>query len=75
MIRGGRSKLAELTEVLLGKTADDCGNSPTFGTLVDLSPEEVVIKPAELETPALIDVRVHFPRLGFVVQPVREAKL
>ena len=43
--------------------------------LIDLSPEEVVIKPIELEPPALIDVRVHFPRIGFVVQPFREAKL
>jgi hypothetical protein len=50
-------------------------NSPTIGWLVDLSPEEVVIKPVELEPRAVVDVRVHFPRLGFVVQPVREAKL
>lgn len=55
--------------------AADPGNSPTFGTLVDLSPEEVVIKPAQLESPALIDVHVHFPRLGFVVQPEGAAKL
>jgi hypothetical protein len=55
--------------------ADEDGNSPTIGWLVDLSPEEAVIKPLELETPALADVRVHFPRLGFVIQPFREAKL
>jgi hypothetical protein len=40
-----------------------------------LSPEEVVIKPLERDTPALVDVRVRFPRLGFVVQPFRESKL
>ena len=55
--------------------ADENDDSPTVGWLVDLSPEEVVIKPLELATPALVDVRVHFPRLGFLVLPVREAKL
>lgn len=55
--------------------ADGNENSPTIGWLIDLSPEEVVIKPLELDTSALVDVRVHFPRLGFVVQPFREAKL
>jgi hypothetical protein len=54
---------------------DRHNNSPTIGWLVDLSPEEVVIKPLELETPAFIDVRVHFPRLGFVVRPFQKAKL
>jgi hypothetical protein len=55
--------------------ADENDNGPTIGWLVDLSPEEVVIKPLELDTPTLVDVRVHFPRLGFVVQPFRESKL
>jgi hypothetical protein len=57
-----------------GRAAEN-DDSPTIGWLVDLSPEEVVIKPLELETPTLVDVRIHFPRLGFVVQPFREAKL
>ena len=52
--------------------------SPTLGTLLALSPEEVVIKPAELDgegegsvlgAGGPVDVRVHFPRLGFVVRP------
>lgn len=45
-------------------------DSPTLGTLVALSPEEVVITPRKLDdTPAEVDVRIHFPRLGFVVRP------
>lgn len=39
-----------------------------------MSPEEVVIKPIELEKPATVDVRVHFPRLGFVVRPHKSAE-
>jgi hypothetical protein len=49
--------------------------SPTFGTIVALSPEEVVIEPLQLEKPAYVDVKVHFPRLGFVVLPVKDSKL
>ena len=48
--------------------------SPTVGILIDLSPEEIVIKPLALEgaaAAATVDVRVHFPRLGFVVKPRR----
>ena len=37
--------------------------------------EEIVIKPLELEKKATVDVRVHFPRLGFTALPVRENKL
>ena len=74
MIQDEMSKSAT-KPLLLGERTDGHDNSPTIGWLVDLSPEEVVIKPLELETPALIDARVHFPRLGFVVQPFREAKL
>jgi hypothetical protein len=55
--------------------ADENDNGPTIGWLVDLSSEEVVIEPLELDTPGLVDVRVHFPWLGFVVQPFRESKL
>jgi hypothetical protein len=40
-----------------------------------MSPEEVVIKPQKLEPAATVDVRIHFPRLGFVVRPVPAAKL
>jgi hypothetical protein len=49
--------------------------SPTIGTLVALSPEEIIIKPIELESPPTIVVLLHFPRLGFVVKPWRDAKL
>jgi len=61
---------------LVSVAPDDTGrDDPTIGTLVALSPEEVVIKPVPLEKPAEIAVRVHFPRLGFVVRPVDRAKL
>ncbi len=40
-----------------------------------MSPEEVVIKPQKLDPPAAIDVRIHFPRLGFVVRPAPAAVL
>ncbi|RDI88057.1 hypothetical protein Vi05172_g1941 [Venturia inaequalis] len=56
---------------------DDTGrNNPTLGTLVAISPEEIILKPRELDgsTP-LVDARIHFPRLGFVVKPVEVAKL
>lgn len=50
--------------------------SPTIGNLVALSPEEVVISPRALEDalPAEVEMRFHFPRLGFVVRPVSEPK-
>jgi hypothetical protein len=52
---------------------DDTGrNNPTVGTLVKIGVEEVVIKPHEK---AEVDVRVHFPRLGFVVKVVDGSKL
>ncbi|KAK5675662.1 hypothetical protein LTS10_011762 [Elasticomyces elasticus] len=55
---------------------DDTGmNDPTFGTLVTLSPEEVVIKPQALEKSAEVEARIHFPRLGFVIRPADKAKL
>lgn len=45
-------------------------HSPTIGTLLALSPEEIIIRPTELSPPALVDgIHVHFPRIGFVVQP------
>jgi len=52
---------------------DDTGrDNPTLGALVKFGVEEVVIKPHEK---AEVDVRVHFPRLGFVVKAVEGAKL
>jgi hypothetical protein len=52
---------------------DDTGrDNPTLGTLVKIGVEEVVIKPHDK---AELDVRVHFPRLGFVVKVVEGAKL
>lgn len=49
--------------------------SPTIGTLVATSPEEVVIKPQPAETPPTVETRIHFPRLGFVVRPVNKSSL
>jgi hypothetical protein len=56
---------------------DDTGrDDPTIGTLVGLSPEEVVLEPVKLDgKDAVVDVAVHFPRIGFVLKPLREAKL
>ncbi|QIW97296.1 hypothetical protein AMS68_002814 [Peltaster fructicola] len=48
---------------------DDTGrDNPTIGTLLAISPEEVVIKPRKLAGPPAVEVRVHFPRLGFVCE-------
>ncbi|KAF2207315.1 hypothetical protein CERZMDRAFT_88679 [Cercospora zeae-maydis SCOH1-5] len=61
---------------LVSVAPDDTGrDDPTVGTLVALSPEEVVIKPKPLEQPATVETRIHFPMLGFVVRPVKEANL
>lgn len=52
---------------------DDTGrNHPTLGRLVTIGVEEVVIEPLEDKE---IDVRIHFPRLGFVIKRVGETKL
>jgi hypothetical protein len=52
---------------------DDTGrDDPTYGTLVKIGVEEVVIKPTE---GGELDVRIHFPRLGFVVKVVEGSKL
>lgn len=53
----------------------DTSSSPTIGTLVALSPEEVVIKPKQLEKPAAVDMRIHFPRTEFVIRPLNGANL
>lgn len=52
---------------------DDTGRgNPTKGTLVKIGSEEVVIKPHEK---AELDVRIHFPRLGFIVKVAKESKM
>lgn len=61
---------------LVSVAPDDTGRAdPTVGTLVASSPEETVIKPRNSEKPAAVEVRVHFPKIGFVVRPVTESKL
>ena len=55
---------------------DELGRfDPTIGELLATSPEEFVIKPRTLERRAVLDVRVHFPRLAFVARPIGTAKL
>lgn len=57
---------------------DDTGRgSPTLGTLLAITAEEVVISPQEIngKTPLVGSVRLHFPRLGFVVRPVAKSRL
>ena len=52
---------------------DDTGRgNPTKGTLVKIGSEEVVIKPDEK---AELDVRIHFPRLGFIVKVLKGSKM
>lgn len=52
---------------------DDTGrDDPTLGRLVKIGVEEVVITPAEKGE---LDVRIHFPRLGFVVKVAEGSKL
>ncbi|KAF1935994.1 hypothetical protein EJ02DRAFT_482715 [Clathrospora elynae] len=52
---------------------DDTGrDNPTVGTLVRIGVEEVVVRP---KGEAEVDVRVHFPRLGFVVKVAEGSKL
>jgi hypothetical protein len=52
---------------------DDTGrDNPTTGTLVKIGSEEVVIEP---DQSAELDVRIHFPRLGFVVKTKEGSKL
>lgn len=61
---------------LVSVVPDDTGrDDPTIGTLVAMSPEEVVIKPRELERPATVETRIHFPRIGFVIRPMNKASL
>lgn len=62
---------------------DDTGRGdPTVGTLIAMSPEEAVIEP---DLPEVVGksgkratvegIRLHFPRIGFIVSPVRASKL
>jgi glutathione S-transferase len=61
--------------IVASVTPDDTGRGdPTVGVLVKIGIEEVVIEPKEKGE---IEVRVHFPRLGFVVKAAdgQKAKL
>ena len=58
---------------LVSIAPDDTGrDNPTIGTLVSIGVEEVVVTPTE---EAELAVRIHFPRLGFVVKAVESSKL
>lgn len=58
---------------LVSIAPDDTGRDhPTVGELVKMGVEEVVIRPLESKE---LDVRVHFPRLGFVVKVVEGSRL
>jgi hypothetical protein len=62
-----------LPGVLVSVAPDDTGRgNPTVGTLVRIGVEEVVIQPIKA---AEMEVRIHFPRLGFVVKVVEESRL
>ena len=59
--------------VAVSVVPDDTGRgNPTKGTLVKIGSEEVVIKPLEK---AELDVRIHFPRLGFIVKVPKGSKM
>lgn len=52
---------------------DDTGrDDPTIGALVKIGVEEAVITPSEKGE---LDVRIHFPRLGFVIKVAEGSKL
>lgn len=57
-----------LPGALVSVGPDDTGrDNPTLGMLVKIGVEEVVIEPVGKGE---IEVRIHFPRLGFVVKTV-----
>ena len=57
-------------------TPDDTGRGdPSRGYLEALSPEEIVITPQEVSANAVQGIRLHLPRIGFVVRPVKSANL
>ncbi|KIX07760.1 uncharacterized protein Z518_02414 [Rhinocladiella mackenziei CBS 650.93] len=61
----------------VGVAPDDTGrDSPTVGTLVAVTPEEVVITPRDNgQDTSLGELRIHFPRIGFVARPIERARL
>ncbi|KAK5051592.1 hypothetical protein LTR84_003244 [Exophiala bonariae] len=57
---------------------DDTGRgSPTVGDLIAITAEEVVISPQDIggNVPSVGEIRIHFPRLGFVTRPVTKSRL
>jgi len=59
--------------VAVSVAPDDTGrDDPTVGELVKIGVEEVVIKTIERGE---VDVRIHFPRLGFIVKVIRDIRL
>jgi hypothetical protein len=72
-----RNGLVRGAEVIIAP--DDTGrDSPTIGTLLAITPEEVVIKPKEVGDgagPTVGEIRIHFPRVKFVIRPVGQARL
>jgi glutathione S-transferase len=71
-----RNELRKGTQVQV--TPDDTGRGdPSTGYLEALSPEEIVISPKEISNTgnAIQGVRLHFPRLGFILKPVQAPKL
>jgi hypothetical protein len=74
MILEGMSKFYSETLTIV------CGSltcvSPTVGELLLATPEEIIITPSVGNQPkGIVDSRIHFPRLGFVVRPVSQQKL
>lgn len=64
---GGWLALNEVVDI----TPDDTGRIPQRGTLVALGRERAVIDVVSQGG----QVRVHFPRLGFVIAPAKKEKL
>ncbi|RVX65885.1 hypothetical protein B0A52_10249 [Exophiala mesophila] len=63
---------------LVSIAPDDTGRgNPTTGNLLAITPEEIVISPSGIgsQRPAVGEVRVHFPKVGFVVRPLSQAQL
>lgn len=62
---------------LISVAPDDTGRAdPTVGELVAVSPEEIVIRPEKVEGEEVkVDVRIHFPRVGFTARPVDRSRL
>lgn len=57
---------------------DDTGRgNPTLGKLLAITAEEVVILPQSIDgkAPSVGSIRVHFPRIGFVVRPTTRSSL